>query len=86
MVMAVIKLFKANTSACKAKCQHVSLRANNRPLRTAAEGEEERRWLVQVMTAAADEVKKALNRFIRHATPKNGIRREASLYAMQNKG
>ena len=66
--MAVNRLFRAKTSACRAKCQPVSHKANNRPLNTAAETEEDSRKLVQAMTAAAAAVVSALKKFIRHAT------------------
>ena len=79
MTVAVAKLFNANTSACNAKCQLVSQSAYRRPLKTAADREEVRRKLVQAMTAAAAAVTRALNRFMRHATPNTGIRREAIL-------
>ena len=85
-MMAVNRLFNANTSACSAKCQPVSHREYNRPLNTAAETEEDNRMLVQAMTAAAAAVTTALKKFMRHATPNSGMRREASLYEMQNKG
>ncbi len=84
--VAVNRLFNANTSACSAKCHPVSHREYNRPLKTAAETEEDKRMLVQAMTAAAVAVTSALKKFMRHATPNSGMRREASLYTIQNKG
>ena len=79
MALAVARLFNAKTSACSAKCQTVSQRAYRRPPATAAGMEQDRRMVVLATKAADAAVRSALKRFMRHATPKIGMRKDAIL-------